>query len=148
MAGAGETNNQSVTACGLVKVTRLTKGGDRAAVVAVIGVEREAFLEEDGYPEARGGGVMTRPEQALQSRLLAVAGLAELLTELYEAPVHYRGLTWDANGDAVIAKLREAIGRAHRAKGACRVEAAERAVRPFLGTVTHVASAGASGGGP
>jgi hypothetical protein len=47
----GETNNRSLTACGVWRVVQLNRTGERARIVGLTGDELSAFLEQDGYPE-------------------------------------------------------------------------------------------------
>ena len=47
----GETDNRSVYARGVMRVSAFNRDGDRARIAAASAAETSAFLERDGYPE-------------------------------------------------------------------------------------------------
>ena len=50
----GETDNRSVYAEGLARVTGHNRLGERQRIARVVGDEARAFLEADGYPQLAG----------------------------------------------------------------------------------------------
>ena len=59
----GETNNVSLTACGVWQIARVNSARDRAQIVQLTGAKLAQFLERDGYPELIQSDVGAREAQ-------------------------------------------------------------------------------------